>query len=171
MSGPYAFVERERCPSCRGEGASLYRCAFDQPPIATFVRSYYKVDPALLAEGTYELMQCSACTLVWQRWIGDDRLLGELYGVWINDANLPEEDPLYRADIANVPLSRDAHELMAASAFLNVPLDQMTTLDYGMGWALWGYADIMGFPAASGARPAVIDRAVLGALGLPSDAR
>jgi endoglucanase len=41
----------------------------------------------------------------------------------------------------------------------------------GMGWALWGYADIMGFPAASGPRPAVIDRAVLGALGLPSDAR
>lgn len=41
----------------------------------------------------------------------------------------------------------------------------------GMGWALWGYGDIMGFPAVSGPRPAVIDRAVLRALGLSGEAR
>lgn len=35
----------------------------------------------------------------------------------------------------------------------------------GLGWALWGYGDIMGFPARSGPHPAQIDPAVLRALG------
>ncbi len=34
----------------------------------------------------------------------------------------------------------------------------------GLGWALWGYGDIMGFPAQSGPRPAQLDPAVLRAL-------
>lgn len=36
----------------------------------------------------------------------------------------------------------------------------------GLGWALWGYGDIMGFPARSGSPPAVLDPALLRALGL-----
>jgi endoglucanase len=35
----------------------------------------------------------------------------------------------------------------------------------GLGWALWGYGDIMGFPASSGSHPARIDPEVLRALG------
>jgi hypothetical protein len=36
----------------------------------------------------------------------------------------------------------------------------------GLGWALWGYGDIMGFPAQPGPYPAQIDRAVLRALDM-----
>jgi endoglucanase len=35
-----------------------------------------------------------------------------------------------------------------------------------MGWALWGYGDIMGFPASSGPAPARLDRDLIAALGL-----
>ncbi|TDH61094.1 hypothetical protein E2C06_18480 [Dankookia rubra] len=38
----------------------------------------------------------------------------------------------------------------------------------GLGWALWGYGDIMGFPARSGPHPAQLDPAVLRALGTGS---
>ncbi len=41
----------------------------------------------------------------------------------------------------------------------------------GMGWALWGYGDIMGFPAQSGPRPAQLDPGVLEALGLRAPGR
>ena len=36
----------------------------------------------------------------------------------------------------------------------------------GMGWAIWGYGDIMGFPAEAGARSAMLDPEVLAAFGL-----
>jgi endoglucanase len=36
----------------------------------------------------------------------------------------------------------------------------------GLGWALWGYGDIMGFPARPGPLPAQLDPAVLRALGV-----
>ena len=36
----------------------------------------------------------------------------------------------------------------------------------GLGWAIWGYGDIMGFPAQAGARTAALDPEVLAALGL-----
>lgn len=138
-SAPLGFVDRSACPGCgASDVATLFRTPFDKGGIGTFVRTYYGIDPDILAAGEYRLDQCQACGLTFQGLIGDDRLLEALYTDWVEEPGDPEtEIDTYRADINNIRLSRDAHEVMAASSFLGVPLKQLTTLDYGMGWALW----------------------------------
>jgi 2-polyprenyl-3-methyl-5-hydroxy-6-metoxy-1,4-benzoquinol methylase len=138
-SSPFGFATRSVCPGCRASDImTLYRTGFDEGGIGTFVRTYYGIDPKILTAGEYRLDQCRACKLIFQGCIGDDRLLETLYTDWVEEPGDPEaEIDTYRADINNVRLSRDAHEVMAASSFLRVPLSQLTTLDYGMGWALW----------------------------------
>jgi hypothetical protein len=115
----------------------LHKQPFDEPPLSMFIATYYGIDARVLRSAPYELVECAKCSLIYQRWVGDDDLLADLYGTWINEYALPEDDPLYQTEMAHSLQSRDAHEIMAASAFLKVPLDRMVTLDYGMGWALW----------------------------------
>ena len=134
----YSFIHRTRCPACHSTELQVeYASSFGSGPIAAFIRRYYKIDPATFEDGAYELIRCCDCGLLFQGWIGDDRLLSELYGQWINDANVPSEDPQYQRIMSRPLQSRDAHEIMAASSFLNVPTKHMVTLDYGMGWAMW----------------------------------
>ena len=133
-----AFVRRESCPLCRsGDVRTVYRSRFDEGPIGAFVHRYYRIDPRLLSAAPYELARCQGCTLLYQAWVGDDRLLAELYGEWINESNRPDEDPLYRSIMARPLESRDAHEILVAATFLGVEPSKMRTLDYGMGWAMW----------------------------------
>jgi 2-polyprenyl-3-methyl-5-hydroxy-6-metoxy-1,4-benzoquinol methylase len=76
--------------------------------------------------------------LVFQHHIGGPELLSDLYTHWVHEPQDPEaEIDTYRDEIGNIPQSRDAHEIMAAAAFLRLPLKGLKTLDYGMGWALW----------------------------------
>lgn len=135
----YGFIERPNCPVCGSASArTIYRSGFDEGAIGRFVESYYKIDPALLGGAPYELMRCPECTLVYQRFAGDDRLLGDLYGTWINDWNRPEQDPIYQTEVSAPLRSRDGHEIVVAADFLGRRPQEMTVLDFGMGWALWG---------------------------------
>lgn len=136
---PYSFNGRVRCPACHSTDTRIrFETSFAQGGIGTFVRHYYQVDPTLLGARPYRLDECGRCGLVFQAFIGDDRLLADLYTHWVGEPQDPERDiDTYRADMAAVRLSRDAHEIMAASSFTGVSLDQLRTLDYGMGWALW----------------------------------
>jgi hypothetical protein len=134
----YAFIERVACPSCRSsDWKTLHRQAFTDPPVSAFIKAHYGVDPTVLTEAPYELAECASCTLVFQRWIGSDQLLGELYGIWVHEHGLPSNEPRYQSELAHPLQSRDGHEIMIAAAYLGVPLTTLTTLDYGMGWALW----------------------------------
>ena len=139
VPAPYGFRDRQRCPGCHGaETRTRYETSFAAGGVGVFVRDYYHVDPALLAARPYRLDECGRCGLVFQAFIGDDRLLADLYTHSVGEPEDPERDiDTYRADMAAVRLSRDAHEVMAASSFTGVPLDRLRTLDYGMGWALW----------------------------------
>jgi SAM-dependent methyltransferase len=134
----YGFVERANCPVCASASATvIYRSGFDEGAIGRFIRSYYRVDPSVLAAAPYELMRCPDCTLVYQRFAGDDHLLGELYGKWINDWNRPEHDPIYQAEVSAPLQSRDGHEILVAADFLRARPEDMAVLDFGMGWGLW----------------------------------
>ncbi|HEX6376433.1 MAG TPA: methyltransferase domain-containing protein [Allosphingosinicella sp.] len=136
---PYRFETRSSCPACRSDGQeTVYSTPFGEGGVGTFVRDYYHIDPAVLRNAPYELRRCPRCDLVYQHHVGDAELLAELYTHWVEEPDDPERNiDTYRAEIEAIPESRDAHELMAASSYLGLPLERMKTLDYGMGWALW----------------------------------
>jgi len=136
---PYAFERRDRCPACGEEvHETIYSSAFSEGSVAVFVREYYHADPEWLREAPYELLRCGNCSLVFQHYVGGPELLSDLYTHWVEEPEDPEADiATYREEIRNVPLSRDAHEIMAAASYLRLPLTSLKTLDYGMGWALW----------------------------------
>ncbi|WP_242138014.1 class I SAM-dependent methyltransferase [Sphingomonas sp. TREG-RG-20F-R18-01] len=140
-TGPttYDFVTRDACPGCGSPDVrKLYETPFSEGGIGTFVRDYYGVDPSRLADGRYRLERCRACGLTFQGDVGGNALLSDLYTYWVEEPGNPDQDiASYREDINAIPLSRDAHEIMAAASFLGKPLKDLRTLDYGMGWALW----------------------------------
>jgi SAM-dependent methyltransferase len=138
LTQSFEFVERPDCPVCHAPGGeSLYRSPFEEGPIAALIRTYYKVDPLRFGGAVFELIRCPTCSLIYQRWVGDEALMGELYGTWINEDCVPERDPVYQSAIAHIAQSRDAHEIAAVAAFLGREPRELSTLDYGMGWALW----------------------------------
>lgn len=135
----YAFCERTACPGCRAALVrTLFQSAFSDTPIVRFVESYYNINAHWLGSAPYRLDQCAACGLIFQRFVGSDELLRDLYTDWVGEPSDPEiEIDTYREDIRAILLSRDGHELMAAASYLGKPLAELKVLDYGMGWALW----------------------------------
>ena len=134
----FDFQVRDRCPACESaDSQTRYSCAFDRDPIASFLRGRYGIDTASLSAGNYELNECRSCGTMYQAEVGGRELLTELYSHWVGRTRPPEDDPGYKFDVGNPLKSRDGHEIIAASALLGVPVDQMSVLDYGMGWASW----------------------------------
>lgn len=131
------FIERSRCPACHsGSHERLLSVPFDDPSLGGFVAAYYRIDPARLT-APYRLDRCRSCGLIFQRFVGDETLLADLYGKWAPTVERLEDIPEFNTDLANPRTSRDGHELMTASAFLGRPIRDLTVLDYGMGWGLW----------------------------------
>ena len=125
----FGFIERDCCPACSStDTVTLWRCGFTEEPLGSYLASYY-LKP--IPEGTYQLDQCENCSLIFQRFIGTDAFLTKLYSEWLNQ----QIDDEYRDCLANYRGSRDAHELMALSAYLGRP--KLKVLDYGAGWGLW----------------------------------
>ena len=135
----YRFERRSACPACSAVDLQLrYRCGFDEPPVSDFLAEFYGIDASVLANGEYRLEQCRACGTFFQAEVGDLALLSDLYTHWVLQTEDPEaEHPIYAEDVGRPELSRDGHEIMAAASFLGLPLRELITLDYGMGWALW----------------------------------
>lgn len=137
MMTQYQFIERRTCPACESRKLRmLWNSSFTHPSIARFIASYYEIDPRAL-KGAYKLDECIECGLIFQAFVGDPGTLAALYSSWAPTAESPEQIETYAADMKDVRGSRDAHELMTASAFLRMPITAMKVLDYGMGWGLW----------------------------------
>lgn len=129
------FITRRECPACGDANAvTQFRSPFDKGSVARFIRDYYRIDPSILT-GEYHLKQCEGCGVIFQADVGDRELLTALYDEWVPTS--PADHPDHTGPLKNPAASRDGHEIMVASAFLGVPLKEMTTLDYGMGWATW----------------------------------
>jgi 2-polyprenyl-3-methyl-5-hydroxy-6-metoxy-1,4-benzoquinol methylase len=134
----FGFVERSACPVCGSHRSeTVFRSSFEEGAIGQFIRSYYGIDPKQLRAAPYELMRCPNCTLIFQRFVGDDALLGELYGNWINHYCHPELDQQYQTEVSAPLRSRDGHEILVASNVLRIEPERMRVLDFGMGWAMW----------------------------------
>lgn len=138
LPAAYTFVSRPECPVCEGKDRELlYRCRFDEGAIGKAIRQHYAIDPAIFGTNAYELVSCRSCSLVYQSSVGDSRLLDHLYCDWVKDHARPADDPVYQRNVQRPRTSRDGHELMVAARYLKIPLGELRTLDFGMGWALW----------------------------------
>lgn len=134
------FIERRVCPACGGSAMKeIFISRFDQPPISIYIMSFYgPYRIAELKDWVYQLDECQECELVFQRYIGDESFLSEMYGNWLSTEEHQTEAHAAFAHLLTIPhATRDGHELMWASKHLGKPLSNMRTLDYGMGWALW----------------------------------
>ncbi|HEU0098293.1 MAG TPA: class I SAM-dependent methyltransferase [Allosphingosinicella sp.] len=137
---PVRFVEREDCPVCHSANLSpIMVCDFADDPIATNLRNYYGRDPERLRGWKFDLEQCARCECLFQRWIGDEAFLEELYTYWIEGhiTDDPDSYAPWRKILAEPGRSRDGHEVMMAAARLGRPVEGLKTLDYGMGFGTW----------------------------------
>ena len=131
------FVERPVCPGCGARDLrSLLVIPFGDRLFSHFVHTYYGLDPDILAK-PYALSQCHDCGLIFQRFVGNDALLSELYARWAPTTDTAVENASFAKSIAAPAASRDGHEIMAAAAFLKKPISDLRVLDFGMGWGLW----------------------------------
>ncbi|MBA3896358.1 MAG: class I SAM-dependent methyltransferase [Sphingomonadaceae bacterium] len=135
----YDFVERASCPACRSlHTRQLFEAPFNSPVVGGLISRFYARDSELIGHVTYRLDKCLVCELVFQHYIGGRAFMEELYTNWVVGTNEPDTQfETYRRDIECKMLSRDAHEILTAAAFLQKPVSALKTLDYGMGWALW----------------------------------
>jgi len=135
MSSAFGFVPRDHCPACgTDDPVRLYSEPLSSPRWRDYLSEFYR-QPIRLT-GNFTVEECRRCRTMWQGEVGNEPLLAALYGEWVKSPP-PEEDPLYRYDVANPERSRDGHEIIVASAFLGKRPEEMTVLDYGMGWASW----------------------------------
>jgi SAM-dependent methyltransferase len=130
------LIERPRCPVCgSAPGRTLYRAAFDEPPIRDYLFRTYpglrEPDLSLLTGGELVLDECSACMLVWQRFAPSEPLLELIYETWAaDDGGLGRQDNLdYHRSIAE--------EVLLVLELAGRPPSEVAVLDFGMGWGRW----------------------------------
>ena len=136
----HQFHERVICPACGSNATKeIFNSRFDSPPISNYIELFYGANRSSeLRDWVYRLDQCPGCELVFQRYIGNESFLSELYGSWLSTVEHEAEALEASAHLLRAPqATRDGHELMWISKHLGKPLTSLQTLDYGMGWALW----------------------------------
>ncbi len=136
----HQFNERCVCPACGSSvPIEIFNARFDSSPILNYIENYYGANKiSELSECVYQLDKCQKCKLVYQRYIGDEVFLSELYGNWLSTTENQSSAEIAFAQFLMKPrATRDGHELMWASKYLGKSLFSMRTFDYGMGWALW----------------------------------
>ena len=135
------FIERNACPGCGSQAIrTLYRCSFTEPPIFQFVKEYYTTGEnfeELLAGGEYRLDECIACTLIFQQAVGNSVLLDAVYDKWLNRHYSPDSDPEIERMMRLPAQSRDGHELFTVARYYGKRPEEISGLDFGMGWAGW----------------------------------
>ncbi len=135
MSSAIGFVQRDLCPACgAADPVRLYSEPLSTPRWSDYLSEFY--GQPIRLNGNFTVVECSGCQTMLQSEVGNEPLLEALYSEWVKSPPA-EEDPLYRYDVSNPERSRDGHEVLAAASFLGKRLEDMTVLDYGMGWAGW----------------------------------
>ncbi len=133
---PVGFRQRESCPACGGTARrELFRIAFEQPQLATFIDSFYagRVPLEALRGNEFGLVECRDCALVFQDPVLDDDGMAELYDRWVDQAR-----SLDKKRHANASRYRQyAGQVMTLMRLLPGRPDRIRVLDFGMGWGYW----------------------------------
>ena len=140
MDGGFGgFVERVACPVCGAAGGrELYRCDYDEPPIRTYLVDFYRdrghFDAQRVAGATFQLVECSDCSLIYQAFVPDDELLAEIYATFIT----PEFEQRYVDSLFDDGMfARCTEEIWSLGKLCAKPFRDIRFLDYGMGFGHW----------------------------------
>ena len=144
--------ERSACPVCGESQAShVFSASYEEPALRRYLVEFYagRIDPERLKGQRYELSECNACTVVYQRWVPGESFLAELY------------DDVVDADVAGLARRRGLRVRQGYAStieqFLKYsrknPSDTFV-LDFGAGWGHW-----LQMAAAYGCRTAAAELA------------
>lgn len=158
------FKTRIICPACGGNNyTNIIAIPYDKNPLYDYINKHFnregKVNWDSLSDVEYVLNKCDNCDMFFQTKIPDDDFLNEIYNDWLAPEEVPNTDNLdhlyswfqnaWGADFDHRQLhaqySRDSHEIMMLSKFLNVDINKLKVLDFGSGWGTWlRVAKVMG---------------------------
>jgi SAM-dependent methyltransferase len=129
---------RTACPACgSAAGAPIYQVAYDGPNVREYLVTFYgaRAEALLphLAGGTFALVACPACGLVYHRDVPNEALQRLLYDQVID---VDEVEAGHANDHVDY-FARYAQEIMLLLARLGRPTSQVRVLDFGMGMARW----------------------------------
>jgi len=124
------FTTRTRCPMCAGlELSSLYKRSYDDARIQECVRLGFAghMETNYLAGLDYEILECRACGLLFQRHVPNEAGTRQLFEVWVDPTFVerPEGEHPFNRKMARAVFS-------FATRYLGRP--QLRILDYGAGF-------------------------------------
>lgn len=129
-----SFIERDRCPVCSSsETISLCKCRFDDNPIRNIADKYFS-NLSNSHEGIYELVVCSFCKLIYQKYILAPYLMKQLY-----EEGIPDEES-FKLDFSLQSVtqtSQYASDIMLLLNYLNRDPSTLKVYEYGFGWGRW----------------------------------
>ncbi len=133
------FVERKKCPGCsNNKFITIYERRFDSQPIKDYLISFYGEQGDFnendIADGVFEVVECKECSLIFQLYIPNDELMQKIYENWL------KPDVQYKSKIENRGLGYSMQlnrQVAMIIAYLRRSPNQISMLDFGMGWGLW----------------------------------
>jgi len=132
------FIKRVVCPACENrEFKSIYSRPYDDSVIKDYVKEFYGsqggVEFKYVNDAEYVLKECTTCNLIFQEYIPNDFLMNKLYEEWIDPkialSGQKEHNLNYYRKLAM--------EVDNIIAYFHVKPDDLSFLNFGMGWGEW----------------------------------
>lgn len=110
MSEKVEFCERGKCPACNETVfETVWAGNFEDRNVQEYIEEFhYSTDPIpLLKDQEFELVQCSACDLMYHRFVATDSSLPLIYNKWTDDSQVQRfESAQGRADPYKTAIGR-----------------------------------------------------------------
>ncbi|CAN1593502.1 BioC, biotin biosynthesis protein BioC [Candidatus Pelagibacterales bacterium] len=130
------LIERQRCPYCEGFNfSSLFKKNYSSNILQEFLLSYYKNKKILdiLKFNLYEIVECSECTGLFQKFIPDDNLSYYLYEKLISANDSFNK----KNNITHTNFREYNFDAEIIKKLFKKDNNQIKILEFGCGWGFW----------------------------------
>lgn len=134
-----SFVRRDSCPACDHDaGTVVFDCGFTESPIIDYLQWFYSsqgatIDTGRLEEGSFRLIRCGHCSLIYQQEILSDEMMVTLYDHWLAE-DCDDSGQVHQTTARTL---RYVTEIKRIFEYLNKEPQTIKILDFGMGWSEW----------------------------------
>jgi|TARA_B110000114_G_scaffold165023_1_gene185042 rubredoxin len=128
------LIKRIECPVCNFDKIqSIYKLSYRDPKIKIFLEAYYnkKLNPDLIADNNYNLLECKNCKFIFQEYIPDELFSEHLYEDLISaTASLKKKEE----NIRNLKKKYYNEIFLIDKIFQG---KKINILEFGAGWGFW----------------------------------